>query len=332
MSSPRQTLSHIQYLLKTHHLMPKAKMGQNFLIDLNLIDLIINNSELTKNDIVLEVGTGTGSLTAKLCDHAGQVITVELDPDFHRLAKSQLGIRPNLIMIQGDILEGKNRLHQDTIKTWQTCLNKIEPDDQIVPASDPLSNSVPMQPQAEKEIVASRKAKLIANLPYVVATPVIANLLLSEIIVDKMIVMVQLEVAERLVAQVGSKDYSALSVLVQSLADVQIIRRLPPSVFWPQPKVDSAIVKISANVEKRKKVNNPVSYREFLRDLYTHRRKNLRQAISAWPMVKLEKNQIDDQLNQINLSGTIRAETLTLEEHYKLFESFAPWIRSQKEG
>src|SRR5207244_6476838 len=144
------------------------------------------------------------------------------------------------------------------------------------------------------------RLKLVANLPYVVATPVIANFLLSELAFERMVVTVQWEIAERLLARPGTKAYGALAVLVQSLADVALVRRLAPSVFWPRPQVASAIVDIRPDPAKRAQivgaVGDALSFRSFLRDLYTHRRKNLRGALAGLPTGQWSKDEIDRTL------------------------------------
>jgi 16S rRNA (adenine1518-N6/adenine1519-N6)-dimethyltransferase len=166
------------------------------------------------------------------------------------------------------------------------------------------------------------RLKLVANLPYAIATPVIANLLIGDQPVDLMIATVQWEIAERLTATPGTSEYGALAVLVQSLADVRIERRLAPSVFWPRPKVDSAIVRIDPGALKRAAVGNPASLRAFLRDLYVHRRKNLRGALIGWPSGRREKADVDELLAKLELPGTMRAEQLTLEQHRQLWRAF----------
>jgi 16S rRNA (adenine1518-N6/adenine1519-N6)-dimethyltransferase len=291
---PRQTLTYVRGLLQAHGLMPKAKMGQNFLIDLNLMDVILEAAELSVEDSVLEVGSGTGSLTSRLADRAGMVTSVELDPDFHELVKDLFHKRKNVELIHADILARKNELNPNVLEAWN-------------------------RKTIEKGCT---RLKLVANLPYVVATPVIANLLLTEIPVERMVVMVQLEVAERLAANIGVKDYSSLSILVQSLARVKIIRRLGPQVFWPAPEVDSAIVQIIPDAEMRAKVPNPVAFRSFLRDLYTHRRKNLRASLSGWPSGRKDKKAIDTMLESLDIDGGIRAESLDIPTHLRLAAAF----------
>jgi 16S rRNA (adenine1518-N6/adenine1519-N6)-dimethyltransferase len=137
-----------------------------------------------------------------------------------------------------------------------------------------------------------------------------------------MVVMVQWEIAERMRAQPGTKDYNALSVLVQSVADVEVVRKVGPKNFHPQPKVDSAIVLIKPNAEKRAKVGDVVKFRVFLRDLYVHRRKNLRQALVGWPTGHREKKDVDAKLAELGIDGTVRSEALDLEQHLRLSAAF----------
>jgi 16S rRNA (adenine1518-N6/adenine1519-N6)-dimethyltransferase len=292
--APRQTLSHIQRLLTTHGIRPKNKLGQCFLIDLNLVDLIVRTAELSGDDLVLEVGAGTGSLSARLAESAGAVVSFEIDSSVHALALEQLGDRPNVRLIQCDALRNKNELHPRLIAALDEAKAKF----------------------------GTTRLKLVANLPYAVATPVIANLLIAERPIERMVATVQWEIAERLLAQPGTSQFSALSVLVQSLADVTLVRKLAPSVFWPRPKVESAIVQIDPQPGKRARVGDVKRFRSFLRDLYTHRRKNLRGALSGWPTGRREKADVDAMLQRLQLAGTMRAEELTIEQHRDLWKAF----------
>jgi 16S rRNA (adenine1518-N6/adenine1519-N6)-dimethyltransferase len=136
------------------------------------------------------------------------------------------------------------------------------------------------------------------------------------------VVTVQWEIAERLMASAGTKEYSALSVLTQSLADVTLVRQLPPGVFWPRPKVSSAIVQIMPSVGKRAHVGEPQRLRNFLRDLYAHRRKNLRGGLVSMAGHDWTKEEVDSRLAQLGIDGTLRAETLDLEQHLTLSRVF----------
>ncbi len=290
-ASPRQTLSYLRTLFEQRGIRPKNKLGQNFLIDLNLLDLLLRAAELSRDDFVLEVGTGTGSLTVRLAEHAGAVLGVEIDPAFYALASEMTAGRGNVTLIREDVLRNKNELNAQALR-------------------------------AIDELQHGRRLKLVANLPYAVATPVISNFLIGERPFERMVVTVQWEIAERLLARPGVKDYGALAVLVQSLADVSLVRRLAPPVFWPRPKVDSAIVLIRPNPARRAHVGDVQRLRVFLRDLYSHRRKNLRGALIGWPGGRREKGEVDRKLAEVGIDGVVRAETLDLEQHLRLCQTF----------
>jgi 16S rRNA (adenine1518-N6/adenine1519-N6)-dimethyltransferase len=290
----RQTLTYLRNLFESRGIRPKNKLGQNFLIDLNLLDVLLRAAELTRADLALEVGSGTGSLTVRLAEAAGAVLSVELDSAFYEMAREAVAGRPNVVLLHADVLHGKNFLNPKVLEALDETKRRFD----------------------------CERVKLTANLPYAVATPVISNLLLSEIAMERMVVTVQWEIAERLTAAAGTKNYGALAVLVQSLADVEIVRRLPPSVFWPRPKVDSAIVCIRPNAAKRATVGDVHRFRVFLRDLYTHRRKNLRSALAGWPSGRRDKSEVDRKLSELGLDGTVRAEDLDLGQHLKLCAAF----------
>lgn len=295
-AAERQTLTYLRRLFDAFGLEAKSKLGQNFLIDLNLLDLIVRTAELDAGDAVLEVGTGTGSLTARLADHAGVVTTVEIDKSLQPVAKQIVGDRANVRHVFGDCLAKKNELNPDMLAAWD---------------------------RAAADFKCPRR-KLVANLPYVIATPLVSNLLIAGVPVERMVVMVQWEIAERLRAEVGTKDYNALSVLVQSVADVEVVRKVLPTNFYPRPKVDSAIVKIVPSAEKRAKVGDVGRFRAFLRDLYVHRRKNLRQALTGWPQGRKDKDEVDAKLKELGIDGTLRSEALDVEQHLRLCAAFMP--------
>lgn len=294
-ASTRQTLSYLRNLFEQRGVRPKNKLGQNFLIDLNLLDVLLRAAELSPEDIVLEVGSGTGSLTARLVEQAGAVVSVEVDPAFAAMTdEAVLQHRERVALLHADVLKNKNEL-----------------------------NPLVLRAIADLSVrTGTRFLKLVANLPYAVATPVISNLLLSELAVARMVVTVQWEIAERLTARPGTKDYGALSVLVQSLADVSLVRKLPPAVFWPRPQVDSAIVMLVPNAAKREVVGDVARFRSFLRDLYAHRRKNLRAGLVSIAGRQLSKPEVDAKLAELAIDGTARAETLGLAEHRRLCEAF----------
>jgi 16S rRNA (adenine1518-N6/adenine1519-N6)-dimethyltransferase len=292
--TPRQTLSYIKGLLASRRLIPKNKMGQNFLIDLNLVDLVVQTAELTKEDCVLEVGTGTGSLTAKMAELAGGVFTVELEYELYDMAKRLLGAWSNVRQLHGDALAGKNVVNPEVFEGW-----------------DKLAADLNLP-----------RRKLVANLPYAIATPLIGNLLISDVVIERMVVMVQWELAERMTAQPNTRDYGSLAILVQALGEARIVRRIAPTNFWPQPAVDSAIVMIKPSPEKRAAVGDVKKLRVFLRDLYTQRRKHLRQALVGWPRGRREKADVDARLAKLGIDGSVRSETLSVADHIRLCEEF----------
>lgn len=293
-ASTRQTLSYLRNLFAERGIRPKNKLGQNFLIDLNLLDLLLRSAELTQDDLALEVGSGTGSLTVRLLEQAGAVVSVELDPAFAALTDEEVKQRDRVSLLHADILKNKNELNPEVRRDLDSLAQRC----------------------------GTKHVKLVSNLPYAVAVPVLTNLLLSDWNVERMVATVQWEIAERLLAVPGTKDYGALAVLVQSLAEVELVRRLSPKVFWPRPLVDSAIVCLRPNPDKRRHVGDPQKLRAFLRDLYVHRRKNLRGALAALPQRDLSKSEVDARLAELGIDGSVRAETLDLEQHLRLCGAF----------
>jgi 16S rRNA (adenine1518-N6/adenine1519-N6)-dimethyltransferase len=291
--APRQTQSFLRHLFRQHGLVPKKRLGQNFLIDINLVDFIVKSGDLDKSDFVLEVGTGTGSLTSRLAHDAGAVLTVEIDPAFHQLAKEASNEPAHVEFVQADVLKNKNTMNPDVLAAIDAIATRF----------------------------ATKKRKVIANLPYAVATPVISNLLLGERSWERMVVMVQWEIAEKMIAPPGTKEYGALAILVQSLAETEILRRLPPDVFWPKPAVDSGIIRLWPKAEKRAAIPDVRRFRVFLRDLYAHRRKNLRGGLVSIPATGGDKPLVDALLAKLGYTGLERAETLSPQQHLELCEA-----------
>jgi 16S rRNA (adenine1518-N6/adenine1519-N6)-dimethyltransferase len=288
--SPRQTLSYLRGLLEAHGLRPKNKLGQSFLIDLNFLDFMVRQAELSRADLVIEVGSGTGSLTAKLAEQAGHVLSVEIDPGFFALAQENTEQFDNVTLLLADILEKKSRLNPEVLQHLQR-----------------LWQSGHWQ-----------RLKLVSNLPFVVATPVIVNFLLTDLPLQMLLVTIQWELAARLEASPGTKDYSAVSVIVQALADVQVLRRMPPQLFWPRPKVDSALVKIVPRPDKKAAIPDLPWFHRLVRDIYLHRRKNLRSALEPLYKGQLTREQLDELLRQHGFDPHGRAEALSVAEHIRL--------------
>lgn len=289
----RQTVSYVANRLKAAGLRPVNRFGQNFLVDLNLIDLIARSADIGPRDVVLEVGTGTGSLTARMAKRAAMVVTVEIDENLAELARQEFATLPNVTLLQTDALKNKNTLHPDVVRTVQENLARVGPEARL---------------------------KLVANLPYNVATPIISNMLQFDPVPERIVVTIQRELADRITAQPSTKDYSALSIWVQTLAVPKIVRVLPPSVFWPRPKVHSAILQIDPSDELRARVPDLDFYHRTVRALYFHRRKFLRSVIVSAMKERMDKAQVDQVLADLGLSPTARAEELSVEQTIELVE------------
>jgi len=290
----RQTISYLSSRFEDVGLNPNKRHGQNFLIDLNLIQLLARSAKLTPNDVVLEIGTGMGSLTGMLADQAAQVVTVEIDQYLYQMAREELEEYENIEMLKQDCLKNKNNFAPEVIEAIKRHLAVDE----------------------------NRVFKLAANLPYNVATPIIANLLRCEVVPASMTVTIQKELADRIVAKPGSKDYGSLSIWMQSMCDCEIVRIMSPKVFWPRPKVESAIIHIEHRPEKRAAFPDIDFFYAFVRAMFFHRRKFMRSvAVSAFKR-QLEKPHVDEVLQAMSLGADARTEQLTLEQLQELCEHF----------
>ena len=291
-SPDNQTRSYLMKRFAEIGIHPRGKLGQNFLIDLNLLRLLHDSAQLEPHDVVLEVGTGMGSLTGLMSQSAARVITVDVDPVLHQLAKEELQDRTNITFIHADILRNKNRLNPDVLDAVRTALADV--------------------PDA--------RFKLAANLPYSIATPLMSNLLLTDIVPHSMTVTIQKELAERIVARPSTKDYSSLSVWMQSQCRCHFVRNLPPSVFWPRPKVDSAIIHVLYDPRLRKRIPDLEFFHEFSRAVFFHRRKFLRSELISMLKNKLDKPAVDGIMSEMGFTDQTRAETLTVDQLLKLCE------------
>jgi 16S rRNA (adenine1518-N6/adenine1519-N6)-dimethyltransferase len=279
-----QTKHQIQQLLASAGVRPNKKLGQHFLIDLNLMRLLLDSANINKNDVALEIGCGTGSLTESLVKKAGMVIAVEFDRVLAEIAKSQLANTPNLKLINADVLKSKHTLNPAVTNALETARKNY-----------------------------SGRVLLVANLPYNVASPVIINLVTGPSIVDAMYVTVQKEVADRMTAPPGSSHYGALSIFLAATGDVKTIRVLKPTVFWPAPKVDSEMVSFVRNQAKSERIENMKLFIETVNLFMGHRRKMLKTSsklvkkeqlkIENWPKI-FKKCSIDPQKRP----GQLRAE------------------------
>jgi 16S rRNA (adenine1518-N6/adenine1519-N6)-dimethyltransferase len=271
---------------------PRPQLGQNFLIDLNLLQVLLRGAEIGPEDVVLEVGTGTGSLTAQMAQHAAAVVTVEVDRELFRLAEEELGRLDNVRMLEVDVLKTKNRLSPVVLETVQK----------------------------ELDAAPGRQFKLAANLPYNVATPLITNLLDLDRPPKTMTVTIQKEVADRIVAEPRSKDYGSLSIWVQSQCRVETLRILAPTVFWPRPKVQSAIIQLTLDEAMRRRIPDRGFFHQFVRAIFLHRRKFLRSELISAFKDRLDKPRVDAVMTRMGFGPDARAEQLSVEQMLALSE------------
>ena len=281
----RQTVSYLTRRFAEVGLNPNKKHGQNFLVDLNIVELLARSAQLTVDDVVLEVGTGTAGLTTLLAPQVASVVTVEIDQHLYQLACEELEQYDNVIMLQQDALKNKNRISETVISTVQH----------------------------ELQAAPGRRFVVAANLPYNIATPLISNLMLTDVVPETLTVTIQKELADRIMAVPRTKDYSALSIWMQALCEIELVRVLPPSVFWPRPKVDSAIIHIVHRPDKRARISDLRYFHEFVRALFFHRRKFLRSVLISAFKQRLEKVHIDQVMSEMQLGPEARAEELGVE-------------------
>ncbi len=250
---PAHTLSTIRALLASHGLTPRHRFGQNFLIDLNLLNKVVDAAEVGPADVVLEIGPGTGSLTECLLERGAQVIAVEIDRGLQELLRVRLGTHPCFTLIAGDALASKHRLNPEMLAA--------------------LARGAPQ---------AGGSRKLVANLPYQIATPLIIELLLADCGMSRLTCTIQREVGLRLCATPNDDDYGPLSVIAQTLANVRIETHLPPAAFWPRPEVDSLLVTLLPLPRTQIDVPSVAEFVALVRGAFLHRRKSMRRIARDW--------------------------------------------------
>lgn len=285
-----QSKSIISGLLASVGTHPKHRFGQNFMVDQNLVRVIAESGGPTAGDLVIEVGPGTGTLTETVLESGAEVVAVEIDRDLAGLLRERLGGRENFSLIEGDALDGKHAINPDAAERIRAAK------------------------------AAGRSVKLIANLPYNIASPLIVELLLEG--VELLAFTVQKEVAERLKAKEGEEAYGPLSVTVQMLSKVEVLRTLPPQAFWPPPKIDSALVRLSA-ANRLGNLGGDVQmakeFSAFVQQVFSARRKMLRKSLG------LVTENVEGLLAKVGVEGTRRCEELSPEVMLAMF-------RAVKEG
>lgn len=271
-----QTLSEIRSLLASHGLSPRHRYGQNFLIDLNLMRKLVAAAELTSADVVLEVGPGTGSLTELLLESGAQVISVEIDAGLAGVLRERLGERPNFRLVEGDALCGKHGLNPLALSEIRVAL-------------------------------ADRGAlKLVANLPYAIATPVLMNLVQSDLPWSRVVCTIQKEVGERILAEEGSEAYGVLSVILRSHAHARVIATLPPRVFWPAPEVESVMLLLTPHTRRLLQVDEVAPFSNVVHEAFLHRRKKLRRLVK-----RFGEEQEKLLFDRVGISADARPEDLS---------------------
>lgn len=277
LGNPQNTIA----VLQKYNFNFQKKFGQNFLIDTHVLDKIIHAAGITKEDFVLEIGPGIGTMTQYLCENARQVLAVEID----RM----------LIPILADTLRG-----YDNVEVLNEDILKVD------------INRIAREKNGGKPI------KVVANLPYYITTPIIMGLFESHVPIDSITVMVQKEVADRMQVGPGTKDYGALSLAVQYYAKPEIVANVPPNCFMPRPNVGSAVIRLTRHEEPTVEVKDEKLMFRLIRASFNQRRKTLANGLSNSGELKLSKEQIAGAIEKLGLPAGIRGEALTLQQFAEL--------------
>ena len=277
LGNPKNTIEIIQ----KYEFMFQKKFGQNFLIDTHVLEKIISAAGITKNDCVLEIGPGIGTMTQYLAENAGHVVAVEIDRNLIPILKETLADYDNVTVINEDILR------------------------------------VDIKALAE-EYNGGKPIKVVANLPYYITTPIIMGLFESGVPIDNITDMVQKEVADRMKEGPGSKDYGALSLAVQYYAEPEIVANVPPNCFIPRPNVGSAVIRLTRHKEMPVEVKDPALMFKIIRASFNQRRKTLQNGLGNAPELPYTKEQIAAAIAEMGLTPTIRGEALSLVQFAQL--------------
>jgi 16S rRNA (adenine1518-N6/adenine1519-N6)-dimethyltransferase len=259
----------------------QKKFGQNFLIDSNILDKIVQSAEVTKEDCVLEIGPGIGTMTQYLAEAAREVVAVEIDKNLIPILKDTLSAYDNVTVINEDILK--------------VDLNQIVQDKN-----------------------GGRPIKVVANLPYYITTPIIMGLFENHVPLKSITIMVQKEVADRMQVGPGTKDYGALSLAVQYYAKPEIITRVPASCFMPRPNVDSTVIRLERYEEPPVFVKDEKYLFAVIRASFNQRRKTLANGLTNAGNLGVNRQLVEEALTQMGLSATVRGEALTLSQFAEL--------------
>ena len=271
-------------LVKKYNFKFSKSLGQNFLVDDSVPRDIVLGAEVDENDLVIEIGPGVGTLTAQLLNKAKKVVAIELDSDLIPILTEEIGSNPKFTLIHNDAL-------------------KVD----------------------FNEIIGEEKSvKLVANLPYYVTTPIIVKLLKENYNFKSLTIMIQKEVAERMNAEPGNKDYGALSLLVQYYCNTSIVRRVPPQCFIPRPKVDSIVIRLDRLQEPKVKVENEKLFFDIIRSSFNMRRKTLWNGVKN---IGLSKENLELAFEEAGVDPKRRGETLTIEEFAMLSDKINKYLK-----
>lgn len=268
-------------ILQKYNFNFQKKFGQNFLIDTNILEKIIDSAEITKDDCVLEIGPGIGTMTQYLAERAGEVVAVEIDKNLIPILTDTLSAYSNVTIINEDILK--------------VDINKL---------CDEKNGGRPI--------------KVVANLPYYITTPIIMGLFESHVPLKSITVMVQKEVADRMQVGPGTKDYGALSLAVQFYAKPEVVCQVPPTCFIPKPGVGSAVIRLLRYEEPPVQVKDENKMFAIIRAAFNQRRKTLVNSLGNASGINVSKDAVSQAIEDMNLSSTIRGEALTLEQFARL--------------
>ena len=277
LGNPKNTIE----VLQKYNFNFQKKFGQNFLINTGILEDIIEAAEITKDDFVLEIGPGIGTMTQYLCESAREVVAVEIDKNLIPILEDTLSEYDNVEVLNEDILKVD-------IKTLAEERN------------------------------AGKPIKVVANLPYYITTPIIMGLFESHVPIDSITIMVQKEVADRMQEGPGSKEYGALSLAVQYYAHPEIVVNVPPSCFMPQPKVGSAVIRLTRHPQPPVDVENEALMFQIIRASYNQRRKTLANGLNNFPGLNLSKEAIQQCIEELGVPVTVRGEALSLEQFARL--------------
>ena len=282
LSNPTNTLA----VINKHEFAFQKKFGQNFLIDEGIVNKIVREAGVTKDDFVLEIGPGIGTMTQLLCEQAGGVAAVEIDTNLIPILKETLAEYDNVTIINEDILK------------------------------------VDIKKLAEEKN-GGKPIIVVANLPYYITTPIIMGLFESNVPIDSITVMVQKEVADRMQVGPGTKDYGALSLAVQYYSKPQVVINVPPECFIPRPNVGSAVIRLTRYKEPPVKVKDEKLMFKLIRASFNQRRKTLANGLNNSPEINFSKEEITAAIESLHKGPSIRGEALTLSEFAALSDYFS---------